>query len=170
MRVKLLFIIFISLPIFTFQHHAYAKCPFAKYTITGTIQDNSTGQAIPNATLFFFFDDYTGTTAEFFKAKYPDFFTTNKEGVFIATAFFDTYSCCSPLIYVKRNQKLTVIITAPDYLAKRVILRKRSKAKDEAQEWNIELQPFTCIKATGIKKYTTIALTQTEQKPRVWLC
>ncbi len=141
MRVKLLFIIFISLPIFTFQHHAYAKCPFAKYTITGTIQDNSTGQAIPNATLFFFFDDYTGTTAEFFKAKYPDFFTTNKEGVFIATAFFDTYSCCSPIdICKKKPKKLTVIITAPDYLAKRVIFKKKDlKPKDEAQEWNIEL-------------------------------
>ncbi len=109
------------------KQRAFAKCAFAKYTITGTIRDESTGQAISNATLFFFFDDYKSTLSEGYKTKYPDFFTTDTKGIFVATAFFDTYSGCG-LFGDRCNRKpklLTVFITAPDYLTKRVIFKKK---------------------------------------------
>jgi hypothetical protein len=107
------------------KQQAFAKCAFAKYTITGTIQDNSARKAISDATLFFFFDDNESTLSG--GSKYPDFFTTDTNGVYVATAFFDTYSggglfgdrCNS------KPKKLTVIITASGYLARRVVFHTK---------------------------------------------
>jgi len=135
-------VLFAFLPI---KEQAFAKCAFAKYTITGTVQDESTRQAMSNVTLFFFFDDYKSTLSEGYNTKYPDFFRTDTEGSFVATAFFDTYSGggifgdrCN-----KRPKKLTVIVTASGYLTKRVILNAKALKIDGGPlDYIIELPPL----------------------------
>ena len=121
MNIRLLTAVLVFLALLPLKHQAFAKCAFAKYAMTGTIQDDSTRKAISGATLFFFFDDNESTLSG--GSKYPDFFTTDTNGVYAATAFFDTHSrgglfgdrCKS------KPKKLTIIITAPSYLARRVV-------------------------------------------------
>ncbi len=145
MKIRLLILALILLALLPLRQQAFAKCAFAKYTITGIVRDESTNQAIPNTTLFFFFDDYKSTLSEGYKTKYPDFFTTDREGNFVATAFFDTYSGgglfgdrCN-----RKPKKLTVIITASGYLTKRVIFNTNDlNIGGRALEYTIELLPL----------------------------
>jgi len=124
MNIRIFTGILVFFTLFSLEQGASAKCVFTKYTITGTVQDESTRQAISNATLFFFFDDNENTRSD--GLTYPDFFTTGTNGIFVATAFFDTYS--GWFIFDRCNRKpknLTVVITAPGYLTKRVIFKKK---------------------------------------------
>lgn len=140
MHLRLFMAVLVFFVLLPLEQQAFAKCAFAKYTITGTIQDDSTRRAISDATLFFFFDDNESTLSG--GSKYPDFFTTDTNGVYAATAFFDTYSggglfgdrCKS------KPKKLTIIITAPGYLARRVVFStKILKIGGEFLDRTIEL-------------------------------
>ena len=145
MNIRLFTVIFVLFALLPLKQQAFAKCAFAKYTITGTVQDESRRQAISNATLFFFFDDYKSTLSEGYKTKYPDFFTTDTKGIFVATAFFDTYSG-GGLFGDRCNSKpkrLTVIITASGYLTRRVIFNtKHLNIGGETLDHTIELPPI----------------------------
>lgn len=143
MRVfTVIFVFFALLPL---RQQAFAKCAFAKYTITGALRDESTGQAVSSATLFFFFNDYKSTLSEGYKTKYPDFFITNTNGVFVGAAFFDTYSGFWLFDRCNRKPKLlTVVITAPGYLTKRVIFKRKDfDIREEASDYKIGLPPIT---------------------------
>jgi len=126
MKGKVFSVIFLFLALFPLKHQGFAKCAFAKYTITGTIQDDSTRQTISNAKLFFFFDNNESTISAGYFSTYPDFFTTDSDGIFVATAYFDTYSAWLLFDRCNKNPKtLTVVITAPGYLTKRIIFKKK---------------------------------------------
>ena len=118
--------ILIVFALFPLKQEVFAKCAYAKYTITGTVQDDSTGQVVSNATLFFFFDNNQSTFSGGPKYQYPDFFTTDTNGMFVATAFFNTFS--GGWFFDRCNRKpknLTVVITASGYLTKRVIFKRK---------------------------------------------
>jgi hypothetical protein len=124
MNIRFLTVVFILLLIlFPTKQQAFAKCVSAEYTIKGTVQDRSTRQAIPNATLFLFWDDYSSTISGGWKTN-SDFSTTDINGIFVATGHFDTYSGPGFLVTDRCNKKpkkLTVIITASGYPTTRVI-------------------------------------------------
>ena len=80
MNIRVFTVILLLFALLPIKDQAFAKCAFEKYMITGTVRDESTRQAISNATLFFFFDDYKSTLSEGYKTKYPDFFRTDTEG------------------------------------------------------------------------------------------
>jgi hypothetical protein len=123
MNIKLLTVVFILFILFPVKQQAFAKCPSAEYTIKGAVQDRSTRQAIPNATLFLFWDDYSSTISGGWKTN-PDFSTTDINGIFVATRHFYTYSGHRLLVFDRCNKKpkkLTVIITASGYPTTRVI-------------------------------------------------
>jgi len=89
MKIRLLLPVLVLLA-FLPAKAAVAKCAYSKYTITGTVQDDLTRQAISSATLFLFFDDKDSALSD--DPNAPDFFSTNTDGIFVATGLFPTDS------------------------------------------------------------------------------
>ena len=139
-----IFCIFVVIAYFTFSGNALAKCPYKPYTIIGVVQEEKTDQLIDDATLFFFFDDLESTLAEGFDTKYPDFFKTNNNGAFKATAYFPTYSgrLISDLCG-KKPKKLTVIIVAKGFSTMRIIFNLSELIGENE---TIQLPPISIIK------------------------
>ena len=92
MNTRLLIAVLTLFALLPLTEQAFGKCALVKCTITGTLQDELTTQPISNASIFLFFDDYKSTLSEGYATKYPDFFITDTNGTFVATAFFRTDS------------------------------------------------------------------------------
>jgi hypothetical protein len=163
MNMRLFTVIFMLLALFSTKQQAFAKCAFAKHTITGAVQDESTRQAISTATLYLFWDGHDCTISEGYETN-PDFFTTDTNGIFVATGFFDTYSGGS-LFGDRCNskpKKLTVIVTTSGYLTRRVIFNTKDlKISGEARDHRIELPTILLYSNRGCeKRYTTTGSTR----------
>lgn len=120
-KYKLLFITIFILVFIFICCTSFGKCPYREYKITGKVQDKNTNQPIADAKLIFFFDEVQWTGADMYGTKYPDYFITNSQGSFNATAWLNTYSGWFPTDRCNYKPKnLTVIIVADGYTTERI--------------------------------------------------
>ena len=139
-RVFTPILIFVCVSLFI-RPEAFAKCRYASYTISGIVIDESTKQIISNATLFFFFDESDTAVSG----------VSDTDGSFMATTMFATDS--GWLFFDRCNRKpknLMVVITAPGYLAKRVIFRRKDlNAIGETLDRSIKLPAILLNQSEG---------------------
>jgi hypothetical protein len=117
-----------------------AKCAAQPYKILGKIIDASSKQGVAEATLLFFFDNYQTTWSGGYDTKYPDFFKSSGNGDFTASAWFDTFKSYSARSGHNCDAKpitLTIIVTAPEYLSKRIELGKKDLLITEGRDESI---------------------------------
>ncbi len=127
-KFKTVLVICISLVLLiTFVDKAFSKCPYVAYKISGVVQDADTKKMISQASLLFFFDNEESTLAAGHETKYPDYFKSNEQGQFLATAYFDSYSGSFPTDRCnKKPETLTAIVIADGYLTKRLTFKVHS--------------------------------------------
>jgi hypothetical protein len=101
---------------------SFAKCGLEPYIISGRVIEEKTKNAIPDAKVFLFFDNYDGTWSAGYDTKYSDYFKTTTSGNFEATMFFDRYSGWNIFTGDRCNARpktVTIVVTAEGYLTKR---------------------------------------------------
>lgn len=102
-----------------------AKCAFHQYVFNGTVVEDSGRIPVAGARVVLFLDDYESTYAGGYLTKYPDFFESSREGAFKAVSHFYSFRKVSLFggdVCDKEPKRVEVVVTAPGFLSKRVVL------------------------------------------------
>ena len=125
---------------------AVAKCASVRYTLSGTVKDCKTGQALPAAQIVCFADDET--TAWSPDVDGPAALSADSTGSYRALYYLNTYSGPG-LIFAdrcsRRLKRLTVVVSLPGYVPARVVLGRAQLPKLGDDLKTIQVPPVLLV-------------------------